>query len=213
MKGLFISIEGGDGAGKTTQIENMTSYFNQLGYSVELTREPGGTCLGEMVRDILLHEPKANPSPLAEMFLLAGARAQHLEEKILPNLSQGKVVITDRFSDSMIAYQCFGRQLDYQLVDQMNIAATGGIFPDLTIFLDVPVVAAMNRKQAQQSHILDRIEKEELAFHERVYEGYLFLCQKFPSRICRVTAVMEPEMVFEQIKAAIDKLIGRKGGQ
>lgn len=213
MKGFFISIEGGDGSGKTTQIKNLTVYFNELGYEVELSREPGGTIIGEHVREILLRKGSDSPTAKTELFLCAAARAQHLEEKILPALKDGKVVITDRFSDSTIAYQGFGRGLGMEFAEQINTAATGGVLPDLTIYLDILPSRAMSRKQSEQNHVMDRIEEQDIAFHMRVYEGYQMLCKKYPKRICRVVADNAPEAVFDQIKTEVDKRLNIKGGR
>ena len=143
-----------------------------------------------------------------EMLLYAAARAQHVEEKVLPALQAGKVVLSDRYVDSSIAYQAYGRGLG-DMVAQVNAIATGGLVPDLTIFLDLPPAVGMARKQQEENHELDRLEQEKLEFHQKVYEGYDALCKKEPERICRIDASGTIEEVFGQIKAALDELLDR----
>ena len=143
-----------------------------------------------------------------EMLLYAAARAQHVEEKVLPALQAGKVVLSDRYVDSSIAYQAYGRGLG-DMVAQVNAIATGGLVPDLTVFLDLPPAVGMARKQQEENHELDRLEQEKLEFHQKVYEGYDALCKKEPERICRIDASGTIEEVFGQIKAALDELLDR----
>ena len=143
-----------------------------------------------------------------EMLLYAAARAQHVEEKVLPALQAGKVVLSDRYVDSSIAYQAYGRGLG-DMVAQVNAIATGGLVPDLTVFLDLPPAVGMARKQQEENHELDRLEQEKLEFHQKVYEGYDALCKKEPERICRIDASGTLEEVFGQIKEALDKILDR----
>ena len=140
--------------------------------------------------------------------LYAAARAQHVEEKVLPALQAGKVVLSDRYVDSSIAYQAYGRGLG-DMVAQVNAIATGGLVPDLTVFLDLPPAVGMARKQQEENHELDRLEQEKLEFHQKVYEGYDALCKKEPERICRIDASGTLEEVFGQIKEALDKILDR----
>lgn len=142
------------------------------------------------------------------MLLYAAARAQHVEEKVLPALQAGKVVLSDRYVDSSIAYQAYGRGLG-DMVAQVNAIATGGLVPDLTVFLDLPPAVGMARKQQEENHELDRLEQEKLEFHQKVYEGYDALCKKEPERICRIDASGTLEEVFGQIKEALDKILDR----
>ena len=143
-----------------------------------------------------------------EMLLYAAARAQHVEEKVLPALQAGKVVLSDRYVDSSIAYQAYGRGLG-DMVAQVNAIATGGLVPDLTVFLDLPPAVGMARKQQEENHELDRLEQEKLEFYQKVYEGYDALCKKELERICRIDASGTIEEVFGQIKAALDELLDR----
>lgn len=207
MKGYFISVEGTDGSGKTTQIQKMVAYFQQQGYEVLCTREPGGTPIGESIRDILLNPSHTALCDRAEILLYAASRAQHLEEKILPAVKGGKIVISDRFADSTVAYQGFGRKLDANWVEEVNVSATNGVTPDLTIYLDVPPKQGILRKHLEEHHTLDRLEQETLEFHERVYEGYQALWKKYPKRIRRIDATLSVEKVFLQVKQELDTFL------
>ena len=168
MKGYFISVEGGDGSGKSTQMQKIEAYLTEMGQEVLLTREPGGTPMAEKIREMILDPANRDLTGRAEMLLYAAARAQHVEEKILPALRAGKTVLSDRFTDSSIAYQGFGRGLG-DMVAEVNRIATGGVEPDLTIFLNITPAAGMARKNRQAGHVLDRLEQEKAAFHEAVY--------------------------------------------
>ena len=145
MKGYFISVEGGDGSGKSTQMQKIEAYLTEMGQEVLLTREPGGTPMAEKIREMILDPANRDLTGRAEMLLYAAARAQHVEEKILPALRAGKTVLSDRFTDSSIAYQGFGRGLG-DMVAEVNRIATGGVEPDLTIFLNITPAAGMARK-------------------------------------------------------------------
>ncbi|NLK37891.1 MAG: dTMP kinase [Epulopiscium sp.] len=206
MKGYFISIEGTDGSGKTTQVQKILDYFTQKGLPVVFTREPGGTPIAEKIRDILLDGSHTALCSTAEILLYAASRAQHLEEKILPAIQEGKVVLSDRFSDSMVAYQGFGRGLDISWVEEVNAMATKGKMPDVTIYLDISPEYGIMRKKTDSEHKLDRLEQEALEFHQRVYEGYQYLWQKYPHRIHRVDATQSVEEVFVQIQKILDSL-------
>ncbi len=207
MKGYFISVEGGDGSGKSTQIEKIKAYLTARGQRVLLTREPGGTPIAEKIRALILDPENRALTPKAEMLLYAAARAQHLEEKILPALAEGQTVISDRFTDSSIAYQAFGRGLG-DMVAEVNRIATDGREPDLTIFLNLSPAAGMERKNRQDGHTLDRMERERAAFHESVYAGYLQLAKANPARIVDIAADRPAEAVFADIQAALDTLFG-----
>ncbi len=206
MKGYFISIEGSDGSGKSTQMRNITSYLEKQGFSVVVTREPGGTPVAEKIRELILDKDNAALTDRAEMLLYAASRAQHVEEKILPALKEGKVVLSDRFTDSGIAYQGWGRGLG-DVVAEVNHIATKGLSPDLTVFLDVPPQTGLSRKKTEENHRLDRLETEQLSFHDRVYAGYQALCKANPRRIYRVDGTQSPETVFAEIKKALDCLL------
>ncbi len=207
MRGYFISVEGGDGSGKSTQIKRIEAYLRAKGLEVVLTREPGGTPIAEKIRALILDPANGALTARAEMLLYAAARAQHVEEKILPALAEGKTVLCDRFVDSSIAYQGYGRGLG-KAVAEVNAIATGNKAPDLTIFLDISPAAGMARKRQQDGHALDRLEQESLAFHKRVYEGYLRLAAKNPTRIAKIDATKPVDTVFAEIQSYLDRLLG-----
>ena len=186
MKGLFITMEGPDGSGKTTQIEELKKFFNDKAYEVVITREPGGTDISEHIRSIILDVNNDNLSYMAEALLYAASRAQHVEEKIKPALEAGKVVICDRFVDSSIVYQGYARKIGIEVVESINRFALMGIQPDITFFFDIRPEDAMDRKVSQKS--LDRLEKEDISFHKLVYEGYKILLKRYPKRIRRIDA-------------------------
>ncbi len=184
-KGLFITLEGGDGAGKTTQINNIEKFFTEKGYTVMRTREPGGTRISEKLRDILLDRENSEMFPVTEMLIYAASRAQHVNEKILPALARGEIVICDRFTDSSVAYQGYGRELG-DMVAEVNSHATGGLTPDITFWLDIDPEAG--RARASRAGELDRLELERSDFHYRLYDGYCRLAAAHPERIRRIDA-------------------------
>ena len=207
MKGYFISVEGGDGSGKSTQIKKIEAYLQEKGLDYILTREPGGTPVAEKIRELILDPANKALTGRAEMLLYAASRAQHVEEKILPALEEGKVVLSDRFTDSSIAYQAYGRGLG-DMVAEVNRIATGGKEPDLTIFLNISPAVGMSRKNNQDGHELDRLELEKAAFHETVYEGYLALARENSERIANIDADRPIEEVFADIRERLDRLFG-----
>jgi dTMP kinase len=185
-KRFFITIEGGEGSGKTTQSLFLKEYFKRRNYKVLLTREPGGTDLAESIRRILLN-PNSNIVPLSELFLYEAARAQHIKKIVLPALQLGKIVICDRFTDSTVAYQCYGRKLDLGFINSLNFVASYGLTPDLTIYLDItPVKGLTEAKKLNREFsggVGDRFEMESIRFHNNVRKGYLNQAQKYPRRI------------------------------
>ena len=162
--GLFITTEGTDGSGKTTQIKLMESYLKDKGFDVVVTREPGGTGIGEKIRSIILDPENSDMAYMTEMMLYASARAQLVGELIKPSLEYGKVVICDRFIDSSYVYQGFGRKIDIELIERVNSIALDGIMPDITLFFDIDPKIALERRI--QSTGADRIEQEKMDFHE-----------------------------------------------
>jgi len=196
MRGLFISFEGPDGAGKTTQVACLARALEAAGRRVVCVREPGGTPLGEDIRAILL-DGIYGVAPVAEMFLYLAARAQLVAQEIRPALERGYTVVSDRYLDSTVAYQGFGRGLDLASLEAANRLATGGLVPDLTILLDLPVEVALER--AQKGRARDRLEGEALSFHRRVREGYLWLARQHPGRIRVVDARGSVAEVFEAV--------------
>jgi len=206
--GLFISIEGLDGSGKTTQIQGIKTYFENRDIQPVLLREPGGTKIGEKIRHILLDAKNIEMDSVSEMLLYAASRAQNVAENILPALDEGKVVICDRFIDSSIVYQGYGRELDVDEVLNVNLAAVRHRLPDITFFLDKnPEDSLKRRKEATQA---DRLENEEMEFHIRVYKGYMELCRKYPERIIKLDAENSIEAINKKIVATLDSILERK---
>ncbi|OEG69957.1 hypothetical protein ATZ36_06795 [Candidatus Endomicrobiellum trichonymphae] len=198
-KNLFITFEGGESSGKTTHSRLLKKYLEEKGYEVLLTREPDGA-----VRDILLN-PDLNIVPLSELFLFEAARAQHVKKIVFPALRAGKVVICDRFTDSTVAYQGYGRKLDLQLIDRLNSVASFGLIPVLTIYLDISIseVFLNKSKKLNKKICCDRIERESLQFHERVREGYRSQAEKYPERI----KIVKTQETFEKTEALIREII------
>lgn len=201
-KGLFISVEGPDGSGKSTQIDLLKKYIEDHGRTVVFTREPGGTPIGEKIRTIILDPENAEMDPLTEAMLYAASRSQHVREVIRPALQRGDVVICDRFVDSSIAYQGFGRELG-QVVAIINSFAISECVPDVTLLFKLdPTVGISRIKRAQ-----DRLEKEDLEFHKRVYEGYLEVEKANPERVIGIDAGREIEEIHKEIIDKIGKLL------
>jgi len=200
-RGLFITLEGGDGAGKTTQAELLQEWLEERGRTVLRTREPGGTPLGAAIRRLLLHD-EAAIAPRAEALLYAADRAHHVATVVRPALARGEVVLQDRYLDSSVAYQGAGRVLDPQEIRELSLWATDRLLPDLTILLDLPAAAARARREASRT-APDRMEAEADAFHERVREGYLALARAEPSRFLVVDAAQPARTVSAVIRDAV----------
>ncbi len=196
-KGLFISFEGIEGTGKTTQSRLLFERLISHGFDVLLTNEPGGTVIGERIREILLKIDHREMSHITELLLYNAARAQHLYEKILPALNQNKIVITDRFSDSTMAYQGYGRGIDLNLLHTLDSIATGGKKPDITILFDLDVETGLRRNQ--DINKIDRLELEDIDFHKRVRDGYLEIARREPSRIKIIDASEPVSVISEKI--------------
>lgn len=206
-RGLFITTEGTDGSGKTTQIKLLESYLKDKGFEIVVTREPGGTSIGEKIRSIILDPGNAEMSYITEMMLYASARAQLVNELIKPSLAQGKVVICDRFIDSSYVYQGFGRNIDIEIIEKVNSIALDGILPDITLFFDIDPSIALERRI--KSTGADRIEQEKMDFHNKVYEGYKKLVSKYPDRIKAIESNRSIEEIFLDVKANIDRILER----
>lgn len=201
MRGIFISMEGPDGSGKSTQIELLKKYFSEKGYEIIITREPGGTKISEAIREIILNKDYTEMSYMTEALLYASARAQLVSEVIKPALEAGKAVISDRFVDSSAVYQGMARGLGVENVYKINEFALQGIMPELTIHLDLPAEVGISRKNDQKE--LDRMELEAIDFHERVAEGYRKLAALSPERIYTIDATQTIEVIHKKI---VDKL-------
>ncbi len=207
MAGLFITLEGSDGSGKTTQIYLLEQYLTQIGYEVIVTREPGGTCISEKIRSIILDVDNREMADVTEALLYAASRAQHVEQLVKPALLSGKVVISDRFVDSSVVYQGIGRGLGIDQIEEINAYAIGKVKPDITFLMDLDPAVGIERKTNQTS--LDRLEKEKLEFHYSVYEGYKKLQIRHPERIKRVDATKSKEEVHRQILGYLHILLQR----
>ena len=207
--GFFITFEGIEGCGKSTQVRLLTKALEETGIHCIVTREPGGTSIGSKIRDILLNPDHKGMAAEAELLLYAADRAQHVREGIKPSIDNGKVVVCDRFADATLAYQGFGRGLNMATIHDLNRIASLGIRPDLTLLLDCPVETGIGRaleRNSNNSHIRDdRFEREALAFHRKVREGYLTLAQAEPERIKIVDARNDVESVRKEIWGIVKK--------
>ncbi|MFH1283068.1 MAG: dTMP kinase [bacterium] len=206
-KGIFITFEGTEGSGKTTHAKKLTAYLRKKGFSVVFTREPGGTKLAEGIRNIVLNK-KESVVPLAELMLYEASRAQHIEELIKPNLDKGKIVICDRFTDSTIAYQSFGRGLDIKVIAELNKIVTRDAEPDLTIFIDLPVEKGLKRARAQLGKDgANRLENESIKFHKKVKKGFQYLLKSYPNRIKLVRQDKDSRATFAKICNIVDTFL------
>jgi len=210
MKGIFITFEGIDGSGKTTQIELLNSFLKQSGFDVVLTREPGGTDIGDKIRKILLDSKNIQMSYRAETLLFLASRAELVSKVIQPSLNQGKIIICDRFFDSTIAYQGIARQLGAEKILDMSLWATENIIPDLTFLLSIDVCECENRiKNGKKKK--DRIEKEEIDFKSKIQEGYMQLAGQNKERFVIVDGCLEIESVFAVVKSNTLRVLKSKG--
>jgi len=210
MTGKFITFEGPEGSGKSTHIKLLKAYLEERGIEVVLTREPGGTPLGEEIRKILQHDHTEPPVPSAEVLLFLASRAQHVERLIRPSLEQGKWVLCDRFADSTFAYQGYGRGFDMKSLRAVNAFAVSGLRPDLTVLLDVTPETSRARlavRQASTATTPDRIEREAAAFHERVRNGFLALAKEEPDRIALISTERDREAVAAAVRAVVERLL------
>jgi len=208
QRGRFLTFEGVEGCGKSTQIELLASTLRDRGVEVVATREPGGTELGEALRAVLL-DPAHRPVPLAELLMLEAARAQLVAKVVEPSLAAGRWVLADRFADSSTAYQGGARGLGVELVERLNAAACGGLRPDRTVLLDLPVERALARARGRASTTAAnrRFEDEELAFHEAVAAGYRGLATREPQRVVVVDAAGDRSRVHARIVAALKEIL------
>lgn len=205
MQGLFISMEGPDGAGKSTQIELLRDYLADKGYEIVITREPGGTAISEAIRQVILNKEFAEMCPNTELLLYAAARAQLVSEVIRPALAEGKAVICDRFIESSVVYQGIARGMGIDTVYAVNEYALEGLRPQLTILLDLDAEEGLRRKKNQAE--LDRMEAEGLEFHKKVAEGYRKLAEREKERIMRISATLPKEDIHAKIVLAIEERI------
>ena len=207
VRGVLITFEGVEGSGKSTQAERLAKRLAALGVPFLVSREPGGTEIGEAIREILLNPQHNEMHGLTELFLYLASRNQHVREKVMPALATGKVVILDRFGDSSIAYQGAGRELGEKLVARLNKLATADLKPNLTVLVDVSVKVGQGRKA---SGILDRLERERVEFHERVRQGYLQAARRAPGRFRIVDGTLPADELERLVFRHVGELLKRK---
>ena len=203
MRGVLITFEGVEGSGKTTQLARLERYLTQQGHRVEQTREPDGTALGVAVRG--LFERHEERQPLTEALLFLAARRQHVAEKIAPWLRRGRIVLCDRYTDATLAYQGYGRGVDRDLIRELNVRATGGVLPDLTLLFDLPPEEGLRRIGQRR---LDAFEKLALPFHRRVRRGYRAIQRAEPKRVRLVRAARPPAVVASEVRAIVTEFLG-----
>jgi dTMP kinase len=200
LRGVLITFEGVEGSGKTTQMLALARRLRRQGYQVESTREPDGTPLGAAVRRLF----ERDPAPLAELFLFLAARHQHVAERIGPWLERGRVVLSDRYTDATVAYQGYGRGLDPELIGELNVRATGGVLPDLTLLFDLDPAVGLRRIGRRRR---DAFEREALAFHRRVRRGYLEIHRAEPKRVRLLDAARTPAVVAADVQALVGEFL------
>ena len=208
-KGLFISFEGCDGCGKTTALENVLKRLNDLGIYPLVTREPGGSKIAEQIRSIILDKNNTEEDPRTEALLYAASIRQHLVEVVIPALKEGKIVISDRYIDSSLAYQGYARGIGIDEVMSINAFAIDNVYPDVTFFLDLSPEEGMKRVKDRKRGA-DRLDQEALSFHERVYQGYQIVNEKFKDRIIKIDATPAPDVIADNIVKEILKKLEEK---
>jgi len=209
----FITFEGGDGSGKSTQLKLLADYLSARGRQIVCTREPGGTNLGKMIRRVLLEAGDEKISPETELFLYLADRAQHVHEVVRPALAAGEIVLCDRFTDSTLAYQGYGREVDLGMLDQLNRMASGGVVPDLTFLLDCPPELGLSRTAARMdtqkpgARREDRFERKEREFHDRVRRGFLEHARKDAKRVRLLDARRSVEDLHAEIRSIVESAL------
>lgn len=206
MTGIFISLEGPDGSGKSTAAKKIVLQLQQLStQEVVLTREPGGSAIAEQLRDIILDVHNSAMDARTEALLYAAQRRQHIVDVILPALQANKIVLSDRYIDSSVAYQGAGRQLGMQEIWQLNLFATQKLLPQLTLYFDIPPAVGLKRIQQKRAQAADRLEKEQLDFHQRVTAAYQQLIKQDADRIVQIDALQTPDQVVADCLAIISQ--------
>ncbi|EIF36926.1 dTMP kinase [Streptococcus sp. SK140] len=207
-KGFLVSLEGPEGAGKTSVLEAIIPILEDRGIEVLSTREPGGVLIGEKIREVILDPSHTEMDPKTELLLYIASRRQHLVEKVLPALVAGKLVIMDRFIDSSVAYQGFGRGLDIDAIDWLNQFATDGLKPDLTLYFDIEVEEGLARIAANSDREVNRLDMESLDLHRKVRQGYLSLLEKEANRIVKIDASLPLDQVIEKTQQLLFDRMG-----
>lgn len=208
MKGFFITFEGTEGSGKTTVIEKVEQYYLEKGYKVIRTREPGGSKIAEDIRNVILDVNNTAMDSITEAMLYAASRRQHLVEKVTPYLEKGYIVLCDRFIDSSLAYQGYARGLGIDKVYQLNLIATNGILPDVTIYIDVKPEVGLSRIKSNNREE-NRLDKESIKFHENVYEGYRQVSLMFKERFKVINGEQERETVYNDTINVLNNIINK----
>lgn len=206
-KGIFITIEGPDGSGKTTILQMLAENLVNEGYEVVATREPGGIEIAEQIRKVILDPENTAMDPRTEALLYAAARRQHLAEKVKPALEEGKIVLCDRFVDSSLAYQGYARGLGIDEVYSINEFAIENMMPEMTLYFDIAPEIGLERINKNKGREVNRLDLEKLEFHQKVREGYTILADRFSDRIVKVDASKDLDTVYGQAEAQIKKLI------
>ncbi|MGC9469059.1 MAG: dTMP kinase [Anaerolineae bacterium] len=207
MHGWFITLEGPEGSGKTTQLQRLASWLTAQGFDIVVTREPGGTPISEEIRALLHDCEHTDMTAETEILLYSASRAQHVAEVIRPALNAGRIILCDRFFDSTYAYQGYGRGLPMEALRRITDFATQGLVPDLTLYLDVPPEIGLRRREISGEE-LNRLDRETLAFHRRVREGYLSLVEQDPARWRYIDATASIEAVQADLRATVMEAIG-----
>ena len=207
--GKLISFEGSEGSGKSTQITRLAERLTRIGREVVATREPGGTEIGEQIRNIIVHNSKGDEMcPETELLLFTAARAQVVRQIIAPALTRGAVVLSDRFLDSSTVYQGIARNLAPGPVEQINRFAVGNVMPHLTLVFDVPTEVSLKRIKQRASDLPDRMERVNIAFYEKVRSGYLLLAEQWPERVVVVDGTLTPDALEKKIWTVVEKRLG-----
>ncbi|CAI9389798.1 dTMP kinase [Niallia sp. Sow4_A1] len=206
-KGLFITLEGPEGAGKTTIIDMLLNYYQEQEKQIIKTREPGGIPISEKIRSIILDPKHTEMDARTEALLYAAARRQHLVEKVIPALNSGAIILCDRFIDSSLAYQGFARGIDMDEIWEINQFAIGDVMPELTIYFDLDPRVGLARINTTSDREINRLDLEKIEFHELVQEGYYKVIEKFPERIVKVDASKPLEQVFQDTVEIINQFL------
>ena len=204
MRGIFITLEGGEGSGKTTQIELLNKYFNDKGINFINTREPGGIDISEQIREVILNKDNTAMDAVTEAMLYAASRRQHLVERVIPALESGITVVCDRFVDASLVYQGYSRGIGIEAVMKINEPAIEGYMPDLTIYLDIEPTLGLKRIHSNENREINRLDLEGIEFHEKVRAGYMLIANQYPERIKTVDASGCIEDVHKKIIEVIE---------
>lgn len=207
-KGYFFSLEGNEGAGKSSIVNMVSEYLSSKGLEVITSREPGGIAIAEQIRSVILDKDNTMMDGRTEALLYAAARSQHYIEKISPALIEGKTIICDRFIDSSLAYQGYARGLGIDEILAINEFAVECVFPDLTLYLDVDPEIGLERIMKNKSREVNRLDLESISFHQKVRDGYLEVLKRFPDRVIKINANEQLDTVFAEVKRVLDQFLG-----